>query len=74
MECERLAQEAILKREKELAEADKMKKIQRKNYLEQELSKLRTELLNVKGLFSGRKKRDIEERILSIEKELSSMK
>ena len=51
-----------------------MKKIQRKNYLEQELSKLRTELLNVKGLFSGRKKRDIEERILSIEKELSSMK
>lgn len=74
MECERLAQEAILKREKELAEAEKMKKIQRKNYLEQELSKLRTELLNVKGLFSGRKKRDIEEHILSIEKELSSMK
>lgn len=74
IECERLAQEAILKREKEFAEAEKMKKIQRKNYLEQELSKLRTELLNVKGLFSGRKKRDIEEHILSIEKELSSMK
>ena len=66
-ECEKRKEEAAARRTAEEARAE------RRAELEAELPVVKTELANTKGLFSGGKKRKLQERIAAIEKELQKL-
>ena len=71
------AQERKAKKEKarQLAEEKRKKAVAKKMaMLEEEQTKLRAELNNLKGFFSGIRRREIENRLLEIETELKGLK
>ena len=47
--------------------------MRRKTALEQEKSALQTELANLKGLFTGKRRKEIETRLAEIETELKGL-
>ena len=63
---------AVAEEEKRKAAAEKQR-LDRIAALEAEKQRIETELPHIKGLFSGGKRRDMENRLAEIEKELSSL-
>ena len=63
---------AVAEEEKRKAAAEK-RRLDRIAALEAEKQRIETELPYIKGLFSGGKRRDMENRLAEIEKELSSL-
>ena len=64
---------AVAEEEKRKAAAEK-RRLDRIAALEAEKQQIKTELPHIKGLFSGGKRRDMENRLAEIEKELRDLK
>ena len=77
-EAERIAAEKRAEEERIAAQiaAEKRaagEKMRRKAALEQEKSALKTEMANLKGLFTGKRRKEIETRLAEIETELKGL-
>ena len=63
---------AVAEEEKRKAAAEK-RRLDRIAALEAEKQRIETELPHIKGLFTGKRRKDIESRLVEVEKELASL-